>query len=134
MLVKDMISMNLVEAHIMIKRYWFPDLVFVKGPAQSIITLLNGSKRAGMGLRGASGLASLPSEKCEKFCKILLHSAKFEAKRKTWFSCCRFYCYINGHSTKTHEPISISHLGTILVQQSGVLLTIPQVQGYLVDI
>ena len=41
MLVKDMASGNLVEAH-MDKRYWFLDLVFGKGPTQLIITLLNG--------------------------------------------------------------------------------------------
>ena len=40
----------------MIKRYWFLDLVFDKGPIQSIITLLNGSSNAGMGLTGATGI------------------------------------------------------------------------------
>ena len=38
----------------MVKRYWFLGLVFGKGPTQSIITLLNGSSKAGMGLRGAT--------------------------------------------------------------------------------
>ena len=38
-----MASGNLVEAHIIVKRYWFLDLVFGKGPMQSIIILLNGS-------------------------------------------------------------------------------------------
>ena len=56
MLVNGMASGNLVEAHIMVKRYWFLDLVFGKGPTQSIITLLNGSSNAGMGLRGATGI------------------------------------------------------------------------------
>ena len=73
----------------MVKRYWFLDLVFGKGPAQSIITLLN----AGMGLRGATGifgLASPPSDKCDKSCKILPHSAEFEANRNVWLSCCKF--------------------------------------------
>ena len=51
-----MASGNLVEAHIMVKRYWFLDLVFGKGPIQSIITLLNGSSNAGMGLTGATGI------------------------------------------------------------------------------
>ena len=32
MLVKGMASGNLVEAHIMVKRYWFLDFVFGKGP------------------------------------------------------------------------------------------------------
>ena len=32
MLVKGMASGNLVEAHIMVKRYWFLDLFFGKGP------------------------------------------------------------------------------------------------------
>ena len=45
MLVKGMASGNLVEEHIIVKRYWFLDLVFGKGPTQSIITLLNGSSR-----------------------------------------------------------------------------------------
>ena len=56
MLVKGMAWGNLVEAHIMVKRYWFLDLVFGKGPTQSIITLLNGSSNAGMGVRGATGI------------------------------------------------------------------------------
>ena len=56
MLVKGMASGNLVETHIMGKRYWFLDLVFGKGPTQSIITLLNGFSNAGMGLRGATGI------------------------------------------------------------------------------
>ena len=97
MLVKGMSSGNLVEAHIMVKRYWFLDLVFGKGPTQSIITLLNGSSNAGMGLREAKeiflGLASLPSlpfDKCDKSCKILPHSAEFEANRNVWLSCCKF--------------------------------------------
>ena len=56
MLVKGVASGNLVEAHIMVKRYWFLDLDFGKGPTQSIITLLNGSSNAQMGLRGATGI------------------------------------------------------------------------------
>ena len=93
MLVNGMASGNLVEAHIMVKRYWFLDLVFGKGPTQSIITLLNGSSNAGMGLRGATGifgLAFLPFDKCDKSCKILPHSAEFEANRNVWLSCCKF--------------------------------------------
>ena len=56
MLVKGMASGNVVEAHIMVKRYWFLDLVFGKGPKQSIITLLHVSLNAVMGLRGATGI------------------------------------------------------------------------------
>ena len=56
MLVKGMASGNLVEARIMVKRYWFLDLVFGKGPTQSIITLLNGSSNDGMGLTGVTGI------------------------------------------------------------------------------
>ena len=36
------------------------------------------------------GLASLPFDKCDKSCKILQHSAKFEANRNVWLFCCRF--------------------------------------------
>ena len=46
MLVKDMASGNLVVVHIMGKIYWQKDLVFGKGPTQSIITLLSGSSNA----------------------------------------------------------------------------------------
>ena len=56
MLVKDMIFRNLVKTHIMVKRYWFLDLVFGKGPTQTIITLLNGSSNGGMGFSGAMGI------------------------------------------------------------------------------
>ena len=55
MLVKGMALGNLVEAHKMVKRYWFLDLVFGKGTTQSIITLVNGSSNTGMGLTGATG-------------------------------------------------------------------------------
>ena len=51
-----MASGNLVEAHIMVKKYWFLDLVFGKGATQSIITLLNGSSSAGLGLVGGTGI------------------------------------------------------------------------------
>ena len=56
MLVKGMASGNLDEAHIMVKRYWFLDLIFGKGPTQSIISLQNGSSNAGMSLRRAAGI------------------------------------------------------------------------------
>ena len=35
-LVKGMVSGNLVEAHIMVKRYCFLDLVFGKGPTNQV--------------------------------------------------------------------------------------------------
>ena len=40
-----------VEAHIIVRRYSWPDLVLGKGPTQSIITLLKGSSKAGMGCK-----------------------------------------------------------------------------------
>ena len=40
--------------------------------------------------------------------------------------------FIDAYALKTHEPISVSHFGTLLAQQSGVLLTIPHMQGHLV--
>ena len=46
-------SGNLVATHIMVKRYWLPDLVIGRGPTQSINTLLKGSSMAGMGFNGA---------------------------------------------------------------------------------
>ena len=46
-------SGNLVVTHIIVKRYWLPDLVFGRGPTQSINTLLKGSSMAGMGFSGA---------------------------------------------------------------------------------
>ena len=123
-----MASGNLVEAHIMVNRYWFLDLTFGKGPTQSIITLLNCSSNDEMGLRGAKGifLVRLPYHltKYDKSCKILPHSAEFEANRNLWLSYCRFCSCLNGHPLKTHEPISVSHFHTHMAQQSGVLLTI----------
>ena len=54
MLIKGMASGNLVEAHIIVKRYWFLDVVFGQVPTQSIITLLNGSSNTVMSLTGAT--------------------------------------------------------------------------------
>ena len=68
MLVKGMASGNLVEVHIMVKMYWFLDLVFGKGSTQLI--LLNFSSNAGMGLRGATGFFDLASLPFDKFCKF----------------------------------------------------------------
>ena len=48
-----------VARHIIVSRYWFPDLVLGKGPTQSMMISLNGSPQAGMGLRGATGIVSL---------------------------------------------------------------------------
>ena len=48
-----------VERHIIVSRYWLPDLVLGRGPTQSIIISLNGSLQAGIGLRGAIGIDSL---------------------------------------------------------------------------
>ena len=56
MLVNGMASGNLVEAHIIVNKYWFLDLVLGNGPTQSIITLLNGSSKAGIGFNGALGI------------------------------------------------------------------------------
>ena len=44
-----------MDAHITVKRYWFPERVFGKGPTQSTIIRLNGSSMTGMGLSGATG-------------------------------------------------------------------------------
>ena len=41
--LKGIASGKRVEAHILVKMYSFPDLVFGKGPTQSIM-MLNGSK------------------------------------------------------------------------------------------
>ena len=56
MLVRSMASENLMEAHIMAKRYWFLDLVFGKGLTQSTITSVNGFSNAGLSLRGTTGI------------------------------------------------------------------------------
>ena len=40
-----------VETHIIVRRFSWPDLVLGKGPTQSIIILLNGSPKAGMGCK-----------------------------------------------------------------------------------
>ena len=46
-------SGNLVFTHIIVSRYWLPDLVLGRGPTQSTNTLLNDSSVAGIGLKGA---------------------------------------------------------------------------------
>ena len=56
MFLKGMASGKRVDAHIIVKRYSLPDLVFGRGPTQSMITLLNGSSKAGIGFKGARGI------------------------------------------------------------------------------
>ena len=55
MFLKGIAFGNLVEAHITVSRYSFPDFVFGKGPTQSILTLLKSSSKAGIGCKGAGG-------------------------------------------------------------------------------
>ena len=88
LLVKGMASGNLVEAYIMVKRCWFLDLVFGKGPTQSIITLQEWVKEE---LQESFVLVSLPFDQCDKSCKILPRSIGFWANRNVWLSCYRFY-------------------------------------------
>jgi len=45
----------LMATHMIVSKYWLPDLVFGNGPTQSISTLPNGSSTAGMGFKGALG-------------------------------------------------------------------------------
>ena len=48
-------SRNLVEEHIMVNRYnLFPDFILGNGTTQSMITLLNGSSMASIGISGAT--------------------------------------------------------------------------------
>ena len=49
--LSGMASVKCVEAHIIARRYSWPDLVLGKGPIQSIIILLKGSSKAGMGCK-----------------------------------------------------------------------------------
>ena len=61
-----MASGKRVEAHIIVRRYSWPDFVLGKRPTQSIIILLKGSSKAGMGCKWAlvlSGWVFLPSDK-----------------------------------------------------------------------
>lgn len=54
--LSGMTSGYLVEAHIMVRIYLFPDLVLGSGPTQSIMIRLKGFSTMGMGLRGATGI------------------------------------------------------------------------------
>ena len=59
--MSGMASGKRVEAHILVKIYWQPDFVVGRGPTQSIIIMLKGSSKAGMGckkLLGWSGWVS----------------------------------------------------------------------------
>ena len=65
-----------MEAHIIVKRYSLPDLVFGNGPTQSIMILLKGSSNAGIGCNPALGmtwLGCLPPDKYDKTCSNLKH-------------------------------------------------------------
>ena len=53
--LKGIASGKRVEAHIIVKRYSFPDLVFGNGPTESIMILLKGSLNAGIGCNPALG-------------------------------------------------------------------------------
>ena len=54
--LKGIASGKRVEAHIIVKRYSFPDLVFGNGPTQSVMILLKGSSNAGIGCNPALGM------------------------------------------------------------------------------
>ena len=49
--LKEFASGKRVEAHKLVKRYSFPDLVFGKGSKQSVMILLNNSSNAGTGCK-----------------------------------------------------------------------------------
>lgn len=53
---KGIDSGNLVDAHMIVSRYWPPDFVFGNGPTQSTIISLKGSLIAGIGCSGAFGM------------------------------------------------------------------------------
>ena len=54
--LKGIASGKRVEEHIIVSKYWCPDFDLGSGPTQSIITLLKGSEKAGIGLSGAFGI------------------------------------------------------------------------------
>ena len=57
--LKGIASGKRVEAHIIVKRYSLPDLVFGNGSTQSIMILLKGSSNAGFGCEPALGMTWL---------------------------------------------------------------------------
>ena len=79
--LKGVVSGKRVEAHIIIRRYSFPDLVFGNEPTQSIMILLKGSSNAGIGCNPALGMPWLglfnwlvsfdPKFHCCYFCESL---------------------------------------------------------------
>ena len=57
--LKGIASGKRVEAHIIVKRYSLPDLVYGNGPTQSIMILLKGSSNAGIGCNPGLGMTWL---------------------------------------------------------------------------
>ena len=57
--LKGIASGKYVEAHIIVKRYSFLDLVFGNGPTQSIMFRLKGSSNAGIGCKPALAMTWL---------------------------------------------------------------------------
>ena len=53
--LRGMASGNLVEARIIVSKYWLPALVHGSGPTQSIITQLNSSSITGIGFKRGNG-------------------------------------------------------------------------------
>ena len=56
MLRRGIASGKQVDAYIIVNKYWLPALVLGKGPTQSIMTLVNGSSKAGIGFKAAQGI------------------------------------------------------------------------------
>lgn len=54
--LSGMASGNRVDVHMMVSKYWFPDLVPGKGLTKSTYTRLKGSSIAGIDWRGADGI------------------------------------------------------------------------------
>jgi hypothetical protein len=59
MFLKGIASGKRMEAHIIVNRYSDPDLVLGKGPTHSLMILLNGSSKAGIGCKGLFGNVGL---------------------------------------------------------------------------
>ena len=64
-----------VTLHIIVSKYLFPSVVFGKGPMQSIITSLNGSPQAGIGLSRATGMGLFGLATIWQLWHALQHSA-----------------------------------------------------------
>ena len=54
--LKGIASGNLVDAHMIVSKYWFPDFAFGSGTTQSTIIWLKGSMIAGIDCSGAFGM------------------------------------------------------------------------------